>query len=102
LAAVAGSDTETRLLINVAALLILAIEARRIAANVAKLPGLLQRGYCFIYRALDCRLAEACVEPMNQTETPIKIGQAIIAIHCAQGRTSARRKAPISTPTQSK
>jgi hypothetical protein len=33
LVAVAGSDTETQLPINVAALLILAIEARRIAAN---------------------------------------------------------------------
>jgi hypothetical protein len=34
---VAESDTETRLLITVAALPILAIEARRIAANIAKL-----------------------------------------------------------------
>jgi hypothetical protein len=42
LVAVAGSDTETRLLITVAGLLILAIEARRIAANIAKLPELLQ------------------------------------------------------------
>jgi hypothetical protein len=40
---VAGSDTETRLAIGVAALLILAIEARRIAANIAKLPDLLGR-----------------------------------------------------------
>jgi hypothetical protein len=38
-----GSDTETRLLITVAALPILAIEARRIAANIAKLPELLSR-----------------------------------------------------------
>jgi hypothetical protein len=43
LAAVAGSDTETRLPISVAALLILAIEARRIAANIAKLPDLLRK-----------------------------------------------------------
>ena len=37
----AGSGTETRSPIGVAALLILAIEARRFAANVAKLPELL-------------------------------------------------------------
>jgi hypothetical protein len=37
---VAGSDTETRLPITVAALLILVIEAQRIAVNVAKLPDL--------------------------------------------------------------
>jgi hypothetical protein len=42
LAAVAGSDTETQLPINVAALLILVIEARQIAANIAKLPHLLR------------------------------------------------------------
>jgi hypothetical protein len=39
---VAGSDTETRLLISVAALLI-SIEARRIAANIAKLPELVRQ-----------------------------------------------------------
>jgi hypothetical protein len=38
LVAVVGSDTEIRILISVAALLILAIEARWIAANIAKLP----------------------------------------------------------------
>jgi hypothetical protein len=43
LAAVAGSDTETQLPINVAALLILVIETRRIAANIAKLPELLRK-----------------------------------------------------------
>jgi hypothetical protein len=41
---VAGSDIETRLLIGVAALPISAIEARRIAANIAKLPGLVRFG----------------------------------------------------------
>jgi hypothetical protein len=40
---VAGNDTETRLPINVAALLISAIEARRIAANIAKLPELVRK-----------------------------------------------------------
>jgi hypothetical protein len=41
--AVAGSDTETRILITVAALPILAIEARTIAANIAKLSELLRK-----------------------------------------------------------
>jgi hypothetical protein len=41
-------------------------------------------------------------EAKNQIETPIKIGQRISANRSVQGRTSARCKAPISTPTQNK
>jgi hypothetical protein len=41
-------------------------------------------------------------EAKNQTDSPIKIGQKISANRYAQGLTSARRKAPISTPTQNK
>jgi hypothetical protein len=41
-------------------------------------------------------------QPMNQTETAIKIGQPITVIPSIQGRTSATCKAAISIPTQSK
>jgi hypothetical protein len=69
LAAVAGSDTETRLPINVAALLI-SIEARRIAANIAKLPELLStRTFPVLYIALSTKSSRAQTSP-DTTRTP--------------------------------
>ena len=55
---------------------------------------------CVHHSRQPCRLGK--YEAKNQIDSPIKIGQKISANRHTQGLTSARRKAPISTPIQNK